>query len=236
MKKKIFTLLFAVVMLLSFSVTVFADSRTLICESSYDADTNTVSVVLSIEDPDALEAADFCLAFNPDVYEYIDYDDSEATDNAMVVAGTSSLEPGLATCSLIFTEACEDSDLNADGNLSLVTFHFKPLTEEYNIDDFCFWATSYSVKGKDVVDKVDAVGNTQLKSDHTAVVTVSPTTSASSLSSGNGTKWYVYVIAGVLAVGAVAGIAFVAIRNNQEENSLENEDDIKKNNTDSSEE
>ena len=268
MKKRIFAVLLAAVLLAAISVTAFAASNKLAFDSSYDADKNIVSVKLYVEAPGALEAADFNLAFDPDVYEYVDCDESEVSSNAMVVTGESILEEGLATCSVIFTEACAQEDLNENGDLMLVTFQFKPLTEDYDINDFCLWAESYSVNDTNLVSTISPVGNTSLKTGHTAVVTVpskngskatttapSATTtttkaaenndgneaandqvaadnaaannSSSSVSSKSGTKWYVYVIAGVLAVGAVAGIAMIAIKNNngEEETADESESD-----------
>ena len=111
------------------------------------------------------------------------------------------------------------ADLDENGNLMLATFNFRPLTEEYDIENFCMWATSYSINGTDIVAAVTPVGNSALKTNHTAVVTVSPTTSPSSVKkdSEGSSKWYIYVIASVVAVGAVAGIAVIAIKNNQEQ-------------------
>lgn len=271
MKKRIFAALTALVMLIGCSVSVFAASATLACDASYNADSNIVSVKIYIKDPGALEAADLSLAFDPDVYEYVECDESELSENAMVVTGKSIVEDGLATCSVIFMEACAQEDLNDEGDLMLVTFNFKPLTEDYDINDFCLWAESYSVGDVDIASSVSPVGAVALKSGHTAAATVykTATTSAtttkaadennngneaandnaannnaandnaaennansasSSTASKSGTKWYVYVIAGVLGVGAVAGIAMIAIKSNHDDGDEKNKDDKKENN------
>lgn len=232
MKKRIFAVIMIAVLMLSCSVSSYAASKELVIDSSYDADTNLVLVSISIDTPDTLESADLCLAYDPSVYEYVDVDDSGAPNSAMVAAGLSALDTGLATCSLIFTDSCSDDDLDENGCLQLVTYSFKPLVEDYNIEDFCLWATSYSVNGKDVVKKVEVAGQANLKTGHTVVVTVSPTTASTSLF-GDGTKWYVYLIAGVLAVSAIAGIAVIAIRNNKDSDNSNNSESADKKGKDS---
>lgn len=242
MKRKICSAALAVVMLFGMIITGYAQSCKLSFDSAYNADSDTVSVTLYVESPGALQSADFSLAFDPEVFEYVDYDDSNSTDNATVVSGKSVLEEGLAVCSIMFVDACTDADLDENGNLLLVTFTFKPLTENYDIENFCFWSGSYSVNDVDVVDLIAPVGITSLKEGHTAVVTVKSTTTAAnnsdinSGSSSGGTKWYVYVIASVLAIGAVAGIAFVAIKNNNDSENDDNSSGNKEKKKDSSEE
>lgn len=258
MKRRICAAVLAVIMIFGMIVTGYAQTYKLSYDSSYNADSDTVSVTLYVESPGAVQSADFNLAFDPEVLEYVDCDDSKATANAMVAAGKSVLEEGLAVCSLMFVDACTDADLDENGNLMLVTFTFKPLTEDYDIDNFCFWAGSYSVNDVDVVDMIAPVGSTQLKTSHTAAVTVKATAStsatttaangennadgnvmtpsSSSSSSSGGTKWYVYVIASVLAIGAVAGIAFIAIKNNHDSENVKESSEDKKKKIDSSEE
>ncbi len=223
MKKKIIAAFAAVMLMLMFAPTCFAKSNTLAFNSYYDANTNTVFVELCVQDPTALESADFCLAYDTAEYEYLDSDDSKVTPNAMIVSGQSILDKGLATCSLMFSESCGDGDLNEYGDLELVTFSFKPLKEDYDISDFCLWVTSYSVSGNDLTEKIEPVGKIALKEGHTVVVTASTTAPASS-GDGINSKWYVYLIAGVIAVAAISGIAFIAIKNAHEEDSQQQED------------
>lgn len=240
MKRIISAFMLAIVMVASLTVSGFAASNKLAFESSYDADSNTVSVKLYIESPAALESADFCLAFDSDVFEYVDCSEEGSSDNMMIMAGQAATEKGLATCSLIFTESCKDTDLNDEGNLVLATFKFKPLSAEYDINDFYLWADSYSVSGTNISNSVEAMGNATLKTGHTSVVTTpnynsnntttksddkndkkddnanNNNSSSSSSSNSNGRKWYVYVITGVIVVCAVGGIALIAIKNNHE--------------------
>lgn len=220
MKRRIVSVVLALVMLLSFAVIGSAKTYGLVFDSSYDAEKNIVSVTIYVEEPGALEAADFCLAYEPEIYEYVDFSDAGTSSELITAIGKSTLENGLVNCSAMFADSCTPEDLDENGNLMLATFNFKPLTEEYDIENFCMWATSYSINGTDIVAAVTPVGNSALKTSHTAVVTVSPTTSSSSSvkkdSEGN-SKWYIYVIAAVVAVGAVAGIAVIAIKNNQDQ-------------------
>lgn len=212
MKKTIISILLLIVMLCSISTTAFAISTEVLFESSYDADTGLVSVSLYITNPIGLESADLKLAYDPDMYSYVDFTDDH-TGSATVVAGKSVVEDGLCTCSLIFMESCAKEDLDEDGKLPLATYQFKPLKDEYDIDDFCSWATSFQLSGYNVVNDVNVHGNENLKVGHTYVVTVQ--SDNSSKNSGLGSKWYIYVIAAVLAVGAIVGIAIIAVKNGQ---------------------
>ena len=219
MKRRIISVVLTLVMILSFAVIGSAKTYGLVFDSSYDAEKDIVSVTIYVEDPGALEAADFCLAYEPEIYEYVDFTDEGTSSELITAIGKSTLENGLVNCSAMFTDSCTPADLDENGNLMLATFNFRPLTEEYDIENFCMWATSYSINGTDIVAAVTPVGNSALKTSHTAVVTVSPTTSPSSVKkdSEGSSKWYIYVIASVVAVGAVAGIAVIAIKNNQEQ-------------------
>lgn len=232
MKRRIFSAVLVIAMLLSFAVIGSAKTYGLVFDSTYDAEENIVSVTIYIEAPGALESADFCVAYEPAVYEYVDYSDEGTSSDLITAIGKSTLDEGLVTCSAMFTEHCKEEDLDENGNLMLATFNFRPVSAEYDIENFCMWANSYYINDTDIVSAVVPVGNTALKENHTVVVTVSPTTSSSSAkkdSEGN-SKWYIYVIASVIAVGAVAGIAVIAIKNNQEqdEEKPENGKDRKK--------
>lgn len=218
MKRKIFAAFLTVVLLLSFAVVGSAKTYGLVFDSSYDADKNIVTVKISVESPGALESADFCLAYDPEVYEYVDFDDSATSSDLITAVGKSTIDTGLVNCSAMFAEHCKEEDLDENGNLVLASFNFKPLTDEYDIENFCMWATSYYISNTDIVSAVTPVGNTELKAGHTAVVTVSPTTSKSANKNSDGnSKWYIYLIASVVAVGAVAGIAVIAIKSNQDQ-------------------
>lgn len=259
MKRIICAFMLAIVTIASLTVSGFAASNKPVFESSYDADSNTVSVKLYIESPAALESADFCLAFDEDVFEYVDCSEESSSDNMMIMAGQAATENGLATCSLIFTESCKDSDLNDEGNLVLATFKFKPLTDEYDINDFYLWADSYSVSGTNISNSVEPMGNATLKTGHTSLVTTpnynsnntttksddkndkkddnannNNSNNSSSSSNSNGRKWYVYVITGVIVVCAVGGIALIAIKNNHENDETDKSADDSQ--TDNSEE
>ena len=230
MKKRIISLILAVLMLAGVSVTAFAADHQIVYDVAYNSDKNVVTVTLFIENAVGLEAADLSLAYDTTMYEYVDCVEASISDNAMIVAGKAETDDGLATCSVIFMEACEAADLNAEGRLELVTFTFMPRSAEYDLDDFCYWAGSYSVGGASVVGDVNIVGKQELMEDLTDAVTYIMTTSPSANTTKGGTqgisgdlssKWYVYVIAGVIAVGAIAGIAVVAMRSSHNEDEAE---------------
>ena len=144
------------------------------------------------------------------------------------------------TVSVIFTEKCVETDLDSDGKLNIATFTFKPVNEAYDINEFCLWASSYEANDIDITKTVKAVGNTVLQEDKTDAVTLKQTQpqddnaqekttkqsgTANTNADLNNSKWYVYLIAGVLAVGAIAGIAFVAIKSSHNNEESENKDD-----------
>lgn len=215
MKKNILSVLLAVLMLFCVSLTAFASSPAIQYTSSYNADTGLVSVTLFLTDAVGLEAADLNLAYNTSEYSFVDYT-QDYSGSAMIAAGKAITEDGLCTCSPIFTESCKEEDLDENGNLPLVTYHFKPLTDQYDIDNFCAWATSYQSSGTNMLGSIKSYGNENLKVGHDKEVTVKKDTS-SSASSGSGSKWYIYVIAAVLAVCAVVGIAVIAVKNGQQD-------------------
>lgn len=221
MKKRFFALSITVVMLMCCCLSVSAADPSIAYETAYDADKKVVTVTLFVENAVGLEAADFNLAYNTNMYEYVDVAEADAGDDAMVVAGKAETDEGLVTCSLIFMEACEASQLDDMGRLELATFSFSPVSADYDTEDFCYWASSYSVGNVNFADEINIVGKADLMEDRTDAVTyIMTTTKKDSATKGGtegisgdlGSKWYVYVIAGVLAVGAIAGIAVVAIR------------------------
>lgn len=239
MKKKIIAFILTAVMLLSCSVVAFAADHQLVYDIAYDSEKNVITVALAVENPVGLEAADFNLGYNDEMYEYVDFAEPETKGEAMIIAGKASTERGLATCSVIFMEACKASDLNSEGMLELVTFTFAPLTDDYSTEDFCFWASSYSATNGDLVESVNVVGKQEFMEERTDSVTyVLPTENNNNADTTKGgtanisaeadSDWVTYVIAGVIAIGAIAGIAFVVIKKGKNENS---EEEVAENNT-----
>ena len=240
MKKRIVSLFMAIAMLFAVSVTAFAETPEICLESAYDAQSDLVTVKVYVNNALGLQAADFNLGFSADMYKFEEYSAAE-TSSFMIVGGSAEgfgIE-GLCTVSVIFTEKCVESDLDSDGKLNIATFTFKPLNDSYDINEFCLWASSYEANDVDIVKTVKAVGNTGLQEDKTEVVTLKETqaqddnaqektTKQSGTANTNAdlnSKWYVYLIAGVLAVGAIAGIAFVAIKSSHNNEESENKDD-----------
>ncbi len=231
MKKNILAFVLTAVMLIGCSVVAFAADHQLVYDIAFDSEKNVVTVALAVENPVGLEAADFNLGYNEEMYEFVDFAEPETKGEAMIIAGKASTERGLATCSVIFMEACKTSDLNSEGMLELVTFSFAPLTDDYSTEDFCFWASSYSATNGDLVESVNVVGKQEFMEERTDSVTyVLPTENAADTTKGGGTanisaeadsNWVTYVIAGVVAIGAIAGIAFVVIKKGKNENGNE---------------
>lgn len=231
MKKRISALLITVVMLMCCCLSVSAADPSISYDVAYDSGKKVVTVTLFVENAAGLEAADLNLAYNTDMYEYVEVVQADIGDNNMVVAGKAATDDGLVTCSVIFMEACEASQLDDKGRLELATFSFSPRTADYDTEDFCYWSSSYAIGNVNLADELNIVGKADLMEDRTDAVTyLMTTTNKDSTTKGGtegisgdlGSKWYVYVIAGVLAVGAIAGIAVVAIR------SSHNEDDDSK--------
>lgn len=232
MKKKIIAFILTAVMLLSCSVVAFAADHQLVYDIAYDSEKNVITVALAVENPVGLEAADFNLGYNDEMYEYVDFAEPETKGEAMIIAGKASTERGLATCSVIFMESCKASDLNSEGMLELVTFTFAPLTDDYSTEDFCFWASSYSATNGDLVESVNVVGKQEFMEERTDSVTyVLPTENNNNADTTKGgtanisaeadSDWVTYVIAGVIAIGAIAGIAVVVIKKGKNENGEE---------------
>lgn len=218
MKKKLSALVLALFILCTTCVTAFAASPALAFNSSYDADTNLVTVSVYMKNAVGIEACDLELSYNTSEYEY-NGSEMANSPNATIVGGKSVLDDGICTCSFVFLESCAEDDLNGDGVLQLASYTFKPVTEDYDVADFYLWATSCDIGGENIVERIKPVGNKDLERDDAAVVTVEPTTKKSGGSEG-GTKWYVYVIAVALAIGAVVGIAVIAVnkgKNDEEE-------------------
>ena len=237
--KKIITIAVAVIMLFAVSVTVSAENAEIGFDSSYDAETGLVSVTIYINNAIGLQSADFSLGFDAQIYEFEDYESFDI-DGGMIVAGYVESTPGLCSCSVIFTDKCVEANLDSNGRLSLATYTFKPVNDEYDLNEFCLWASSFDVNDVSVLKSVKAQGNVILQEDKTDVVTLrqdsannttaETTKKGTQAASGDITsKWYVYVIAGVLAIGAIAGIAFVAIKNGQNEADEKSEKDSENN-------
>lgn len=219
MKKKLSAAALALLLLFAASVTAFAASPALVFNSSYDADANLVTVSVCMKNPLGVEACDLELSYDTSMYEYNGIETAQAA-NATIVGGQSILDEGICTCSFVFLESCAEEDLDDDGNLQLATYTFKPLNDDYDVSSFYLWATSCDVEGEDLVDRIKPVGDDSLQRKDAAVVTVEATTKKSGSSDG-GTKWYVYVIAVALAVGAIVGIAVIAVnkgKNDGDEN------------------
>ena len=233
--KKIITIAIAVIMLFAVSVTVSAENAEIGFDSSYDAETGLVAVTIYINNAVGLQSADFSLGFDTGMYEFEDYETSDI-DKGMIVAGYVESTPGLCSCSVIFTDKCVESDLDNNGRLALATYTFKPVNDEYDLNEFCLWASSFDVNDVSVLKSIKAQGNAILQEEKTDSVTLrqdsANNTTAETTKKGTQSatgditsKWYVYVIAGVLAVGAIAGIAFVAIKNGQNESEEKSEKD-----------
>lgn len=238
MTRRIITVAIAFIMLFAVSVTASAENAELGFDSSYNADTGVIAVSIYINNALGLQAADLSLAFDPQMYEYESCDFAEL-NKGMVIAGKVESTPGLCSASVIFTDKCLESDLDENGRLNLVTYTFKPVSDEYDINEFCFWATSFDVEGVDILKTIKAQGNTMLQEEKTDTVTVqqddannNDVTTKKGTQSASGditSKWYVYLIAGVLAVGAIAGIAFVAIRSDHNADAEKSEENSEKN-------
>lgn len=237
--KKIITLAVAVIMLFAVSVTVAAENAEIGFDSSYNAETGLVTVSVYINNAVGLQSADLSLGFDAGMYEFENYETAQV-NNGMIAVGNVEATPGLCSCSVIFTDKCVESDLDNNGRLALATYTFKPVNDEYDLNEFCLWASSFDVNDVSVLKSIKAQGNAILQEDKTDVVTLRQdsvnTTTAETTKKGTEaasgditSKWYVYVIAGVLAIGAIAGIAFVAIKNGQNESEEKTEKDSENN-------
>ncbi|MBQ8210725.1 MAG: hypothetical protein IJZ35_09100 [Clostridia bacterium] len=219
--KRLISAFLAAVLTALMCVTAFAADVKLVFESSYNADTNSVIVEVYVENPGDMVSADLRLGFDHSVFEYVASGDNSTISDMMVISGLSVANTGLACVSAIFTEKCEDSYLT-DGRLRLTTFTFTPLTEDFDINDFCLWAYSYDIGDTDISKSIAAVGNAALKNGKTEAISVagSDNGSASASDKLNG-KWYVYVIAVVAGVAIVAGVAVFAIKSGEKDEKAE---------------
>lgn len=239
--KKILVTLISVIMLFSVSVIASAEDVAIGYDSSYNADNGMVYVSVYVENAIGVQAVDLNLGFDEAMYSFEDYETEEIADG-MIIAAYIERIPGLATCSVIFTEQCVESDLAENGRLELATFIFKPVGENYDINEFYLWTSCLQIDDKDIFAQVEGKGNDSLQEDKTELVTSPPTKASDNKDSDNkGTdgisgsltsKWYVYVIAGVLAIGAIAGIAMVAIKSNHNEEEKPQEDEAQENTDD----
>ena len=222
--KKISALLLVLVMILASAFTVSATENPVLgYDSSYNADKGVVVVDIYIENAEGLQAADLNLGFDEAMYSFKDYETMDIADG-MIIAAYIERIGGLATCSVIFTEECVQSDLDENGRLQVATFIFEPVDENYDLNEFYFWAGSLVVGEKDIYEDISGVGNNTLQEDKTDPVTCPPddnanTTKKTTQGVGGklGSKWYVYVIAGALAVGAIAGIVMVSVKSSHDE-------------------
>lgn len=234
MKKKVIAFIITAVMICSCSLVAFAAEHQLVYDIAFDSEKNLVTVELMVENPVGLEAADFNLGYNDEMFEFVDYIESESSGDAMIIAGKAASDRGLATCSVIFMDACSTADLNSEGMLELVTFTFAPVKDDYDTEDFCFWASSYSAETGDLVKSVNVVGKQEFMEERTDSVTyVLPTENVADTTKGGtanisaeaNSNWIVYIVAGVVAIGAIVGIAFVVIKKgkNEEETATDND-------------
>lgn len=215
MKKRITSLLLTMVILLAASVTAFAASPKLGFDSSYDADTGFVSVNVFISNALDIESGDLEIAFDSKKLTFVESSEG-AGNNAIVFGGLSVVESDVCTCSFIFMDKCVQDDLDENGNLALATYKFKPINGEYDDDDFSFWAQSLVLSGNDIADKIEVVGNKKLSENRAGGVVVDrKDIDNNSDPKESRSNWSVYVIAVVLALAAIVGIAFVAMKSGE---------------------
>lgn len=221
--KRIVSLLLCAVFVVILGATASAADTALVFESSYNADTNQISVMVFVENPGEMAAADLRLGYNQDVFEFVESEDNETVSGMIAMSGLSVGEEGLVCTSVMFTGHCQESDLT-DGRLHFATFIFKPLTEDYDINDFCLWAYSYDVDGKDISKTISSVGDVSLKMGKTEPVSVAGDNKNESVSLADrlGDKWYVYAIAVAGGAGIVAGVAVFAVKSSEKDSENKN--------------
>lgn len=239
--KKILAFLLSVLLISGLTVTAFAATPEIAYDASYNDDTNTVTVSVYVKNAVGTESADLNLAYDETMFEFQSVTENESGSDVMVVAD-KAIEAGLCTCSFFFTDCCTESDLDENGDLQLAEFSFKPLGENFDINDFCLWATSYDVAGgTNILRQIKPQGDTEKQALHTNEVTVPRNENGNgnggaaannnvlalegnSSSGGKSSNWYVYVIAGVLVITAIAGIALIAVKGGREEDEQEEAD------------
>ena len=246
MKKRIIALTAALALFASFAFTAYAATPEIIYESSYDADTNLVAVDIYVKNALGTESADLSLAFDSEMFEY-DSNTEYSGSEAMIISGLVPGDNGLCTCSFVFSESCVESDLDENGNLQLVQFKFKPLGENFDINDFTLWATSYDIiDGRSILNSIKMQGDEKKRAEHTMQVTIKNNANnadgnnanadgndgVSDSSSSESSKWYIYVVSGVLAVAAIAGIALIAVKSGKGGDEDDEDSDDKDDKTD----
>lgn len=215
--KRFFSAFLAVVIVALLSVTAFAaDDVELVFESSYNADTNQVSVDVFVKNPGELTSVDLRLGFDSSVYEFVESEDNSTISDLMIMSGLAVTPEGLVTIAAIFSVHCEESYL-IDDRLYLSTFIFTPTTENYDINEFCLWAYSYELNDTDIAKAISAVGNSALMNGKTDDITVADDGDAGVSDNSTNGKWYIYVIAVVLGVAVVAGVAVIAVKSGDKE-------------------
>lgn len=231
MKKKSAALILVFLMILGTAFTAFAATPQIVYESSYDGDSGLVTLTVYIKNAVGTQSGDFDIVFDKNMFEY--KSSEKAQGSAMIECGLSVLKDNICTASFLFSDACTENDLDADGNLQIAEYTFKPLTENYDINDFYLHARSFEYNDEMIEEQINSQGNEEHASDllEVLVPTVNngnnqqnQSSDSQSASSNSGNKWYIYVIFGVVAVAAVAGIAFVAVKNSHNENSEEDKD------------
>lgn len=243
--KKFLAFLLSVLLISGLAVTAFAATPEIMYDASYNDDTNTVTVSVYVKNAVGTESADLDLAYDETMFEFQSVTESGSSSEVIVVAD-KAIEAGLCTCSFLFTESCAKSDLDENGNLQLAEFVFKPVSENFDINDFCLWATSYDIAGgENILSQIKPQGDTEKQALHTNEVTVPRTGNDNGNGNGNGgaaannnvhalegnsssggksSNWYVYVIAGVLVIAAIAGIALIAVKGGREDEEEEESD------------
>ena len=242
MKKRIITALIAVAMIFSAAITSSAANQTIGYESSYDAGTDIVTVTVYINNAVGVQAADLCLGYDGTMYEFqesVFYD----IGGGIAEGGKSIVYEDLITACVIYTNDCTAEDTDANGRLTIASYKFKPLTEDYDIDYFYLWADSFVIAEVDLYKDINTQGNAILQEDKSGGVTftTNPDEQDAGANAGETTtkkategvkgnlksKWYVYVIGAVLAIGAIAGIAMVVVKGNHEEENQNDESEEK---------
>ncbi len=241
MKKRIITALLAVIMIFSAAITVSAANQTIGYESSYDAGTDIVTVTVFVNNAVGLQSADLCLGYDGTMYEFqesVFYDIGEG----LAEGGKSVVYDDLVTACIVYTNECTAEDADENGRLTIVSYKFKPLTENYDIDYFYLWTDGFVVADVDLCKDINTQGNAILQEDKSGGVTFTtkPGDQGAGANAGETTKkategvngnlkskWYVYVIGAVLAIGAIAGIAMVVVKGNHEEEN-QNDDSAEK--------
>lgn len=236
MKKKISVIILSLVILVCCTVTAFAAVPEIVYESSYSADTGLVSVKVYIKNAVGTQSGDFNVVFDKEMFRY---ESAEKADGkAMIECGLSVYKDNVCTASFLFADSCTKSDVDSQGNLQIAVFTFKPVAENYDINDFYLNAGSFEYNDMMIQEQINSQGNEEHASDIIQIVVPTAAnnnnndgnndndqqnqSSSSQSSSSSGSKWYIYVIFGVIAVGAIAGIAFVAVKNSHNETPQEN--------------